>query len=48
MSDDKSPPVRIPEDMDGVHEIAEEEEKDGMTKEQRRNLTEAQVQLRGF
>ena len=49
MSDDQNPPLRIPEDMDGVHEIAEEgEEEDGMTEEQRRNLAEAQVRLRGF
>jgi hypothetical protein len=48
MSDDQNPPLRIPEDMDGVHEIAKEEEEDGMTKEQRRNLAEAQANLRGF
>ena len=48
MSDDQNPPLRIPEDMDGVHEIAEEEEEDGMTKEQRRNLAETQAQVRGF
>ena len=48
MSDDQNPPLRIPEDMDGVYEIAEEEEEDGMTQEQRRNLAEAQADLRGF
>jgi hypothetical protein len=48
MHEDESPPVRIPEDMDGIHEIAEEGEEDGMTKKQRRNLAEAQAHLRGF
>lgn len=45
---DKKPPVRIPEDEEGVHEIAGEGEEDGMTDEQRRNLAEAQAHLRGF
>jgi hypothetical protein len=47
MSDEQNPPVRIPEDEDGVYEIAEEEEEDGMTDEQRRNLAEAQARLIG-
>lgn len=48
MNDNQNPPLHIPEDMNGVYEIAEEEEEDGMTEEQRRNLAEAQADLRGF
>lgn len=48
MSDDQNSPLRIPEDMDGVYEITEEEEEDGMTDEQRRSLAEAQAHVRGF
>lgn len=44
---DQNPPVRVPEDEEGVHEIAEEEEEDGMTEGQRRNLAELQARLIG-
>lgn len=44
---DENPSVRIPEDEEGVHEIAEKEDEDGMTEEQRRNLAEAQARLIG-
>lgn len=44
---DKSPPVRVPKDEDGVHEIAEEGEEEGMTEEQRKELAEAQARLIG-
>jgi len=47
MSDD-NPPVRIPEDEEGVHEIAEEgEEEDDVTDEQHKALCEAQARLIG-
>jgi hypothetical protein len=39
MSDDKNPPVRIPEDEEG--------DEDGVTEEQLRNLVEAQAHLIG-
>lgn len=42
---DQNPSVRIPEDKEGVHEIAEEGEEDGMTDEQRRNLAEVQARI---
>jgi hypothetical protein len=46
-NENENPPVRIPEDEEGVHEIAEEKEQDGMTEEQRRNLAEVQARLIG-
>lgn len=44
---DENPPVRILEDEEGVHEVAEEGEEDGMTEEQRDNLAEVQARLIG-
>jgi hypothetical protein len=44
---DENPSVRIPEDEEGVHEIAEEGEEDGMTDEQRAALAEIQARLIG-
>ncbi len=45
MSDE--PDVKIPVDEEGVHEIAEEGEEDGMTEEQRDALAETQARLIG-
>ena len=44
---DENPSVRIPEDEEGVHEIAEEGDEYGVTEEQLRNLAEAQASLIG-
>ncbi len=44
---DESPDVKIPVDEEGVHEIAEEGEEDGMTDEQRVALAETQARLIG-
>lgn len=44
---EENPPVRIPEDQKGIHEIAEEGEEDGMTDEQRAALAETQARLIG-
>jgi hypothetical protein len=46
---DDNPPIRIPEDEDGVHEIAAEGEKDDsrVSDEQRRNLATVQAELIG-
>ncbi len=44
---DENPPVRIAEDQSGVHEIAQEDEEDGLTKQQQKNVAEAQARLIG-
>lgn len=46
---DENPPVRIPQDEEGVHEIAEEgdEDEQGMTEEQLENIAEAQAWVIG-
>lgn len=44
---DENPSVRIPEDEEGVHEIAEEGEEDGVTDQQRAALAETQAKLIG-
>jgi hypothetical protein len=43
----ENPPVRIPEDEEGVYEIVEEGEEDGVTKEQFQAISEAQARLIG-
>jgi len=47
MSDDKNPPVRIPESEDDAEELALEgdEEEPRATEEQRRNLAEVQARI---
>jgi hypothetical protein len=44
---DENPPLRIPEEIDVIHEIAEEGEEDGVTEEQRKALAETQARLIG-
>lgn len=44
---DENQPVRVPEDKEGIHEIAEEGEEDSVTKEQREALAETQAKLIG-
>jgi|GEM_PF-4189141 len=44
---DENPSVRIPVDEEGVYEIADEGEEDGMTEQQRAALAEAQARLIG-
>lgn len=46
-NENENPPVKLPVDEEGVHEIADEEEEDGMTEEQRRNLAKTQARLIG-
>jgi len=46
-SENKNPPIRIPEDEKGVHEIAEEGEEDGVSEEQHKALCGAQARLIG-
>jgi hypothetical protein len=44
---DENPDVKIPVDEEGVHEIAEEGDKDGVSEEQRDALAETQARLIG-
>jgi len=45
---DENPNMKIPEDEERVHVLAEEgEEEDSMTEERRRNLAEVQARLIG-
>jgi hypothetical protein len=44
---DENPSVRIPEDEEGVHEIAEGREEDGVTEEQKAALAQLQARLIG-
>ena len=43
----ENPDVKIPVDEEGVYDIAEKEEEDGVIKEQRTTLAEAQALLIG-
>jgi hypothetical protein len=44
---DENPQVRIPENEEGVHEIAEEADEENLTKEQREALAKIQAEIVG-
>lgn len=44
---EKNPDMKIPVDEEGVHDISEEGEEDGVTQEQRAAIAEIQARLIG-